>query len=307
MSLTLNMVGGGSGGGEILPTDALLRVQATAGATVTITKGVVTKSDLGHENALDPTYYDYYFIIHQSQFDSVNPWTVTATLGVGVSSDTIIIDDSAEYGMRLTPLVPSAYQAVEFIQGTGSQFLRSPSNIITSYDSTAKYEFVFDFVPVSFGSEQMLWGMRSTVNDSRWGVYRNQNNLAYYDATGLNNLSNIAGLTNNTYYHEVLTVNQGSVTYLRNGTSIKTGTTSKLPLDTRMGLLTLVMDDKWITGYAGKAKLYFSSFSINDAKVFNMIPCYRRSDSVAGMFDTVSETFCTNDGTGTFTVGSDVK
>ena len=102
MSLTLNMVGGGSGGGEILPTDALLRVQAPAGSTVTITKGAVTKSDLGHENALDPSIYDYYFIIHQSQFDSVNPWTVTASLSSYYDvSDTVIIDSADEYDVTL--------------------------------------------------------------------------------------------------------------------------------------------------------------------------------------------------------------
>lgn len=101
MSLVLNMVGGGSGG-ELLPTDAILRVQATAGATVTITKGSVTKTDLGHENADDNTVYDYYFIIHASQFDSVNPWTVTATLGGSSVSATVVVDSANEYDVVLS-------------------------------------------------------------------------------------------------------------------------------------------------------------------------------------------------------------
>lgn len=99
MSLTLNMVGGGGGG--LKATDALLRVQAPAGSTVTISKGTTTKTDLGHENADDNTVYDYYFIIHQSQFDSVNPWTVTATLSGDTASDTIIIDTADEYDLIL--------------------------------------------------------------------------------------------------------------------------------------------------------------------------------------------------------------
>lgn len=100
MSLTLNMVGGGGGG--LKATDALLRVQAPAGSTVTITKGTTTKTDLGHENADDHTVYDYYFIIHASQFDSVNAWTVTATLGAQTKSDTIIIDSADEYDVVLS-------------------------------------------------------------------------------------------------------------------------------------------------------------------------------------------------------------
>ena len=89
------------GGGGLSSTDALLRVQAPAGSTVTITKGVLTKTDLGHENADDHSVYDYYFIIHQSQFDSVNPWTVTATLGADSASDTVTIDSADEYDVEL--------------------------------------------------------------------------------------------------------------------------------------------------------------------------------------------------------------
>ena len=90
------------GGGSIKGTDAILRVIAPAGSTVTISKGGVSKSDLGHENASDPTLYDYYFVIHQSQFDGVNPWTVTATLGGDTETDTIIINSADEYDVVIT-------------------------------------------------------------------------------------------------------------------------------------------------------------------------------------------------------------
>lgn len=89
------------GGASLKATDALLRVQAPAGSTVTISKGTTTKTDLGHENALDPTMYDYYFIIHQSQFDSVNPWTVTATDGMDTVTETVIIDAADEYDVQI--------------------------------------------------------------------------------------------------------------------------------------------------------------------------------------------------------------
>lgn len=89
------------GGGSLKGTDAILRVIAPAGSTVTISKGGVSKSDAGHENHDDATLYDYYFIIHQSQFDGVNPWTVTATLGVKTVSDTIIIDSADGYDVTL--------------------------------------------------------------------------------------------------------------------------------------------------------------------------------------------------------------
>lgn len=95
--MIFNMVGGGA---SLSSTDALLRVEAPAGSTVTITKGSVTKTDLGHENADDNSIYDYYFIIHASQFDST-PWTVTATLGADSATDTIVINAADEYDVVL--------------------------------------------------------------------------------------------------------------------------------------------------------------------------------------------------------------
>lgn len=94
-----NMVGGG---GSLSATDAILRVIAPAGSVVTISKGAVSKSDAGHENHDDATLYDYYFIIHASQFDSVNPWTVTATLGTQSISDTVIINSADEYDVVIS-------------------------------------------------------------------------------------------------------------------------------------------------------------------------------------------------------------
>lgn len=92
------------GGGGITATDAILRVQAPAGSTVTITKGTTTKTDVGHENADDNTVYDYYFVIHQSQFDSTTPWTVTATLGTSTATGTVTIDTADEYDLVLNYL-----------------------------------------------------------------------------------------------------------------------------------------------------------------------------------------------------------
>lgn len=44
----------------------------------------------------------------------------------------------------------------------------------------------------------------------------------------------------------------------------------------------------------------------NDAILMDLYPCYRKSDSVPGFWDTVSKQFLTNAGSGSFTVGPDV-
>jgi hypothetical protein len=45
----------------------------------------------------------------------------------------------------------------------------------------------------------------------------------------------------------------------------------------------------------------------NGKKVRDMIPCYRKNDSVIGMYDIVNDTFYTNSGTGAFLKGANVN
>ena len=54
------------------------------------------------------------------------------------------------------------------------------------------------------------------------------------------------------------------------------------------------------------ARVYNLCVKNNDTLLGNFIPCYRKSDNEIGMFDTVSQTFYTNQGTGTFLKGDDV-
>lgn len=57
-------------------------------------------------------------------------------------------------------------------------------------------------------------------------------------------------------------------------------------------------------GYIGRAKA--CTVKDGDAVRFNGIPCYRKSDNEIGLYDTVSNTFFLNAGSGTFTKGDDV-
>lgn len=56
----------------------------------------------------------------------------------------------------------------------------------------------------------------------------------------------------------------------------------------------------------GNIKLYYSKAIEGGVVKFELIPCYRKSDGVIGMYDLVSKTLFTNAGTGSFTKGADV-
>lgn len=60
------------------------------------------------------------------------------------------------------------------------------------------------------------------------------------------------------------------------------------------------------TSTYSSAKLYKAQIYSGDVVIRNFIPCYRKSDNVIGMYDTVEEKFYTNQGTGVFIKGPDV-
>ena len=52
-------------------------------------------------------------------------------------------------------------------------------------------------------------------------------------------------------------------------------------------------------------RIYHANAYLNGNIVCSFIPCYRKSDHVAGMYETVNKQFMTNGGTGTFVLGPD--
>ena len=51
--------------------------------------------------------------------------------------------------------------------------------------------------------------------------------------------------------------------------------------------------------------LYSAQIKQGNTILHNYVPCYRKTDNVIGVYDTVTGTFYTNDGTGTFGKGND--
>lgn len=303
--LAKKLDGGGGGEGGITSTDAILRVQAPAGSVVTISKGSTEKTDEGHINADDNTKYDYYFIIHQSQFDSVNPWNVTAVLGTKTSTKTIVVDSSNEYDLVIVYGLPDEYQMVEYLEATGNKY------IITDWAPdegwlTGKIHYEIDF-QTQVNSRSHPAGVYQNVSGNVYNylyqVDHNGTNLFLW--MGRQNFTS-AGVSYYTRYKLEADSMGSSMTVRKNGVIVDTKT----------------IDSNYVTGYEYpvfserntnqtpanfyKGRIYSVIITKNGTDELNLIPCYRKSDSVAGMYDTVSENFYTGVGTGTFVVGGDV-
>ena len=60
------------------------------------------------------------------------------------------------------------------------------------------------------------------------------------------------------------------------------------------------------TNFFFVGRVYGISFEFDDVPAGDFVPCYRKADGTIGMYDTVSGSFFTNAGTGTFSKGADV-
>lgn len=295
--MIFNMVGGG--GGSLKDTDAVLIVSVPTGSTVTATKGGVTLTPTIWVQNADNTTDTAIFSIKASTFDS-NPWTVMATLNGDTASDTVVINSAKEYGMELSFRVPSGYTEVEFLQSTGTQYLKLPIAANSVKGGEVKY------MVVSSVSYAYLFGSN---NDSSAADGSGAFGLSLYGNYGFNYCgvkTNISGQATNTEYVLSFSVTSGSQTYIINGTTYNEST-SGTPSTVKLFLYGLSYKGSPKTAELAKAKIYY--FTLTDSNGDNLcelVPCYRNSDSVAGMWDIVSKTFLTNAGSGTFTVGADV-
>lgn len=100
MSLTFNMIGGGSGGG-ITFGDAMIRVKAPLGSTVAFSKGGVVAKTLSPSDAFadpDGKNANYYYSISQSNYGE---WVVTATKDTNTKNFTLTVNASQQYDVEL--------------------------------------------------------------------------------------------------------------------------------------------------------------------------------------------------------------
>lgn len=93
------------GGGGLNPSDALIHVSAPYGATVTFTKGGVIVETITPDKAFqnaDGATSDYYYPVKPENY---GVWSLSATLGASVETDTITVDSNKEYSVKLMPYI----------------------------------------------------------------------------------------------------------------------------------------------------------------------------------------------------------
>lgn len=303
MSLTLNMVGG-AGGAGLKDTDAVLVVIAPTGSTITATKSGVTLTPTIWVKAADNALDSAIFSIKSSMFDSVNPWTITATDGSLTYSKEIIIDDNKEYSLDLNR-VPFEFQEVEYLTSTDSS--TQHINIgITPYQVHGG-TFGYMVTSTSPAAWSYVWGAgtnTSTTNTSGslgLGCGSSSRGLNY-GSTILNG----GGYTSGIKYTGSFSCSNGAQSLTVNGSTVSSAGT-QTPTNQRNIVIFGFLTNTSVQSTRFQGNIYYLTFTDENGDLLrDLVPCYRKADSVAGMWDRVSETFMSPTG-GALTPGPDVS
>lgn len=197
------------------------------------------------------------------------------------------------YGKCEQKNLPEEYTQVEYLETTGTQYINTGIVIRTS-----PFEIFVDFQPTTLSDFNSAYGARRDNMNSRLDNWFGANGTGGYGTNGtsisaLNNFSNVRYKIVNT---------RTSIT--KNGVSDVYSYNNSANIVYSMYIGATNNSNSAVNKLIGK--IYQAYIKKDDVLVFNGIPARRNSDSVLGMYDTVTGNFLTNAGTGTFIAGNDV-
>lgn len=197
---------------------------------------------------------------------------------------------------REVDYLPIEYQQVEYLRGTGQQYI----NLNIPHDGTIPNNFDVDIeidVTAENNGENIVFGRYTGTfidmlrNNLQYGLFIPGTGRTIRNALVVNKRCvvklecryiNNTRLQWNAYINGVLIDNFVYIGTIGEWTSYAFG-----------------------GNYRGIAKIH-SLFIKKAGKIYNWVPCYRKADSVAGLYDIHNHVFKVNNGTGTFGVGNPI-
>lgn len=266
-----------------VPTGGGLQIVVTAptGATVTATKDGVTY--IGVENPENPG--NYTIGITQSGVYEIN-------VSYNKQDKSALAQTAIHFDLS-QGWVPSDYTLLKYIEGEGTQYI----NLLEAVSSDSKFEMDAQFsetvgsslIGTDINNRPALWIYAYTTVYSEYVVYVSN----YYDKCG----------AVNTLRH-LFTVDIPNGTFLidesQYALSARTAT-STAPL-----YLMAVNEDGYPSNFF-VGKYYSFKWYKSNSLFREMYPVKRNSDNAVGMFDTMTQTFFANAGSGNFIPGPEVS
>lgn len=273
------------GGGAKSDVFAFIVVTYPAGSTLTATNGTKTLT-------AGDTTGTWMFNIPEA-----GTWDIVATNGadnVGKSVTVAIIGEIIN--VELT--IPIEYQEVQFLQSSRHQY------IDTLFLPTDKTTVRLKCHINSVNAQDRFFG--TDISKSYYDVYAD-GSKKWNSAWGTGTSTGVGSVTVGDYIIELN--GPARKVYIKNfsETVLNTVTLSNTTFSSPASCFVFARRaENYNADFFADIKVYWMEILQNNALVRKYIPCYRKSDSVAGLWELTEKSFYVNSGTGTFVVGEDV-
>lgn len=194
--------------------------------------------------------------------------------------------------------LPSGYQEVEYLESSGTQWINTQYSLWAT--SNWKLECKFN-ITESPQTNCTVFGTNRTGSTYKMFVASDSNLKMIMPTFGSRTISAVQ--TDTVYVLECNNMGTYFESYL-NGVLKNRLTKSATATSTAV----LIFHDA-NTSYGNlSGRIYYAKFwaGENGELVRDFVPCYRKSDEIAGLYDLANGVFYTNSGTGTFTPGLDI-
>jgi len=195
--------------------------------------------------------------------------------------------------------LPSGYTEVEYIESSGGQYILT--DIVPS-NTTGIYARILS---KNTASDLVYFGSKGTGNSRLWtGNVRDKIYTGWNSLPGEGNRIPTDNETINTIKVNYLndrkcTVNDTDVVGFTNLPGLSSDNTYPIAI--------FGGNNEGNINYRSSIRLYEFTVSSEDRISYKLIPCYRTSDGVIGLYDISHDVFYTNSGSGDFTKGADVE
>lgn len=200
--------------------------------------------------------------------------------------------------LMFSNILPKEYQEVEYIESTGTQYIDTGIN-----EKNIKYEIDFEKIGNNghiFSRWRMGYSFYNILalsyDELVYGIYNGS-----FMYSNLSNFSRITVTASTFNGNNSITVKEGNdIVYENNWNTFAYHVYLNYYLFAENDYNTT---SNYFIGRIYSFKMYNSN---NNVLMQHLIPCYRKADCVAGMYDLVSGEFFTNQGTGEFIIGGEI-
>ena len=226
------------------------------------------------------------------------------TNGVCENSVNEPIIDMNIQGDSIQRLLPSEYQEVEYLENSGTQ------RIDTKLVPTASTSIDITYQALEIKNSQYILGSRIDQSARVDYAFNGSSSSTYWDIR-LNGVARVmSGASRTTHkYRSNVQISSGNGTWTL--TDLDTSKEYNLTLTgntvSASANLFLFAYNKYDGNTHANLRIFACKIYESGVLIRNYVPCYRKNDNVAGLYDLVTNEFYTNVGTGEFVVGADIE